>query len=547
MKYLSPLEMMYKWEIEKPNEIYLNQPINGIWHNWTYKEVMLEVRKMASYLISLNLRENSKIAILSKNCAHWIMSDLAIMMSGHVSVPLYPNLSSKMLNKILIHSESEILFVGKLDNFDNMRGGIPKGIRCITYPYYSQKYPKWDELTNDVEPINENVIRNELELSTIIYTSGTTGDPKGVMHKFRNFSFSATNAVKAAGLKDDVFFSYLPMCHIAERLLVEMGSIYSGGKVYFVESIDTFSDNLSAVSPTVFLGVPRIWTKFQQGILSKLSQKKLNFLLSIPLISIIIKNKIKKGLGLQKAKNIFTGAAPTPIPLIEWFKKLDICIQEAYAMTENTCYSHVTLSDKIKIGYVGKALPLCQVKLSDNNEILIKQGCLMDGYYKDTVLTNEIIKDGWLYTGDEGEIDSEGFLKITGRVKDIFKTSKGKYVAPSPIEMALSSNKNIEQVCIVGTGIPNPIALVTLSEIGLNKSKSDLSQSFENTLNIVNDKIESHETINKIVILNKEWTVENGFLTPTMKIKRKSIEKLYKNNYIEWYESETIIVFTDLN
>ena len=171
----------------------------------------------------------------------------------------------------------------------------------------------------------------------------------------------------------------------------------------------------------------------------------------------------------------------------------------------------------------------------------------MDGYYKDTVLTNEIIKDGWLYTGDEGEIDSEGFLKITGRVKDIFKTSKGKYVAPSPIEMALSSNKNIEQVCIVGTGIPNPIALVTLSEIGLNKSKSDLSQSFENTLNIVNDKIESHETINKIVILNKEWTVENGFLTPTMKIKRKSIEKLYKNNYIEWYESETIIVFTDLN
>ena len=545
MKYLSPLEMMYKWETEKPNEIYLNQPINGIWHNWTYKEVMLEVRKMASYIKSLDLRENSKIAILSKNCAHWIMSDLAIMMSGHVSVPLYPNLSSEMLNKILTHSESEILFVGKLDNFDNLRGGIPKGTNCITYPYYSQKYPNWDELTNDVEPINENIIRNELELSTIIYTSGTTGDPKGVMHKFRNFSFAATNAVKAAGLNKDVFFSYLPLCHIAERLLVEMGSIYSGGKVYFVESIDTFSDNLSSVSPTVFLGVPRIWTKFQQGILSKLPQKKLNFLLSIPLISIIIKNKIKKGLGLQKAKNIFTGAAPTPVPLIKWFKKLDIHIQEAYAMTENTCYSHVTLSNKIKIGYVGQALPLCEVKLSGNNEILIKHDALMEGYYKNTALTNEIIKDGWLHTGDEGEIDADGFLKITGRVKDIFKTSKGKYVAPSPIEMTLSSNKNIEQVCVVGTGIPNPIALVTLSEIGLNKSKSDLCQSLENTLNIVNDKIEFHEAINKIVILNKEWTVENGLLTPTMKIKRKSIEEIYKENYVFWFDLEHKIFFTD--
>ena len=201
MNYLSPLEMLYKWEREKENEIYLSQPINGVWHNWTWREVGLEVRKMAAYLQSLNLPKQSKIGVLSKNCAHWIMSDLAIMTSGHTSVPLYPNLSSDTLNKILIHSETKVLFVGKLDNFEAMQPGIPADMPCITYPFYSEDYPKWDDLTKDVSPLTDNVIREEMELATIIYTSGTTGDPKGVMHKFYNFSFATVNAVKALPLK----------------------------------------------------------------------------------------------------------------------------------------------------------------------------------------------------------------------------------------------------------------------------------------------------------------------------------------------------------
>ena len=543
MKYLSPLEMMYKWEEEKGNEVFLSQPINSIWHDWTWKEVMLEVRKMAAYIKRLDLEEKSKIAILSKNCAHWIMSDLAIMMSGHISVPLYPNLSAKILNKILIHSETKMMFVGKLDDFEKMKSGIPSDVNCVTYPFYSQDYPKWNDLIRDVSPIEENVIRDDNELATIIYTSGTTGDPKGVMHKFFNFSFATTNAVNALPLKDESFFSYLPLCHIAERLLIEMGSIYCGGKVSFAESLDTFAQNLSYSQPSVFLGVPRIWTKFQQGILSKLPQKKLNILLSIPIISSVIKKKIQKGLGLSKARNVFTGAAPTPASLIKWFESLGIIIQEAYAMTENTCYSHVSFREKIKIGYVGQALPLCDVKLSDQNEIMIKHDALMDGYYKDEEQTNGTIKDGWLYTGDEGEIDSEGFLKITGRVKDIFKTSKGKYVAPSPIELKLSANKNIEQVCIVGTGIPQPIALVVLSDRGKNKTKEDLISSLEKTLEVVNPKLEKHEKIHNIIIVKEEWTIENNLLTPTMKIKRNAIEKIYRINYEEWYDSSKRIVF----
>ncbi len=540
MKYLSPLEMLYKWEKEKPNEIFLSQPINGVWHNWSWEEFGAEVRKMAAYLKQLNLPNESKIGLLSKNCAHWLMTDMAIMMSGHVSVPLYPNLNAETLSKILSHSETKLLFVGKLDNYNEMKEGVPDEMTCISFPFYSEDYPKWDDLLKNIYPLKEDIIRKPNELATIIYTSGTTGVPKGVMHKFFNFSFATTNAVNIIPLKEESFFSYLPLCHIAERLLVQMGSLYCGGRVSFAESLDTFAKNLSDVSPTIFLGVPRIWTKFQQGILSKIPQKRLTMLLKIPIISTIIKNKIKINIGLSKANNVFTGAAPTPVSLIKWFAHLGINIQEAYAMTENTCYSHVTLNNKIKIGFVGEPLPLCQVKLSSRKEILIKHDALMDGYYKMENETNQTIVNGWLHTGDEGFIDDEGFLKITGRVKDLFKTTKGKYVAPSPIEMKISANKNIEQVCVVGDDLPQPIALLVLSEKGKNILHEDLKISLNRTLENMNNILENHEKIHNFIVLDQPWTVENKLLTPTMKIKRNLIEKKYSIFYKDWFDKESI-------
>ena len=540
MTYFSPLEMLYKWEQETPDQIYLSQPINGEWHHWTWKEFGKEVRKMAAFLKSLDLAKESKIALLSKNCAHWLMADMAIMMSGHVSVPLYPNLSSETLSKILKHSESKLLFVGKLDNYNNMKSGVPNNMNCITFPFYSEDYPDWNEVTKDINPISEDIFRGEKELATIMYTSGTTGEPKGVMHKFYNFAFATTNAVNTLSLKDAKFFSYLPLCHIAERLLVQMGSLYSGGRVSFAESLETFTDNLAEVSPTVFLGVPRIWTKFQEGILTKLPQSKLDLFLKIPLISFLIKRKIRKGLGLSNASNVFTGAAPTPVALIDWFSRLGINIQEAYAMTENTCYSHVTLNNNIKLGSVGQPLPLCQVKISEDKEILIRHDALMDGYFKMPEETKNTIIDGWLHTGDEGEIDSDGFLKITGRVKDLFKTSKGKYVAPSPIEMKISANSNIEQICVVGYQLPQPIGIIVLSLEGKKKLAKDLIVSLTKTLNEVNQDLDKHEMIHNLVVLKEDWTVENKLLTPTMKIKRKEIEKLYNANYQKWFEGERV-------
>jgi len=546
MNYPLPLDMMYRWEKESPNLVFMRQPINGKWHEWTWKETGQEVRKMAAYLKNLNLEPGTRIAMISKNCAHWIISDLAIMMAGHTGVPLYPNLNAETIRQILEHSESKVLLVGKLDGWSAMRSGVPENVQCIAFPFYTEPgYPEWYELMKNVQPLRDDVHRDRNDLATIIYTSGTTGMPKGVMHKFHNFGWAAKQAMDELQLKPHTqrFFSYLPLCHIAERLLVEMGSIYTGSVVSFAESLDTFAKNLAESEPTVFLGVPRIWSKFQQGILTKMPQKKLDLFLKIPILNGIVKKKIKAGLGLANAENVFTGAAPTPAALINWFAKLDINIQEAYAMTENCCYSHVTRNNAIKVGFVGQPLPECEVKLSPQKEILIKHEAMMDGYYKEPAMTAETLVDGWLHTGDEGFIDSKGFLKITGRVKDLFKTSKGKYVAPSPIEMRISANADVEQVAVVGDGIPQPIVLLVLSESGMKKSKSEVTDSILKTIGEVNTQIDQHEQVKVAIIVKTPWTVENELLTPTMKIKRNPIEKIYRSHYEKWYASKDAVIW----
>lgn len=545
MSHPLPLDMLYRWEKEVPDMVYMRQPINGQWKEWTWKETGQEVRKMAAHLKSLNFEPGSKIALISKNCAHWMITDMAVQMAGHTFVPLYPNLNAETVKLVLDHSETKLLFVGKLDAWESMRSGVPDSVKCIAFPFYTEDgYDEWYDVVKDVAPITEDIHRNPSDMATIIYTSGTTGMPKGVMHKFSNFGWAAEKAMNELQLGSHTqrFFSYLPLSHIAERLLVEMGSIYTGSQVSFAESLDTFAANLAETKPTVFLGVPRIWTKFQQGILGKMPQKKLDLFLKIPILNGIVKNKIKAGLGLGEAVNCFTGAAPTPVSLMEWFAKLDINIQEAYAMTENTCYSHVTRNDAIKYGFVGQPLPNCDVKLGEGDEIMIKHEAIMDGYYKEPQMTAETITDGWLHTGDEGFIDPTGFLKITGRVKDLFKTSKGKYVAPSPIEMLISSNADIDQVCVVGDGIPQPIALIVKSEIGEKKSLEELLASLQATIKEVNPELDHHEQVKKIVIVKEAWTVENSLLTPTLKIKRNPIEKIYKMRYEEWYENGDAVV-----
>lgn len=538
--------MLYHWEKTNPNKVFLKQPFDNTWRSWTWKQTGEEVRKLAAAITVQQLPVNSNIALLSKNCAHWIICDLAIMMAGHVSVPLYPNLQAGTVEQIMEHSEAKLLFVGKLDDWKAMKPGVPGDVKCIAFPFCDHEgCESWKSFADGSLPIQEDITRNADELCSIIYTSGTTGMPKGVMFTFGSFSFVANNAINHLGFKgSDRFFSYLPLSHIAERMLVQMISLYMGAEVSFAESLQQFPNNLREARPTVFLGVHRIWGKFQEGVLAKLPQAKLNLLLKIPLLSSVIKRKIKKQLGLNDATIVITGAAPTPVSLIKWFARIGIQIQEAYAMTENCCYSHINPRKNIRTGFVGQPFPYCDVKLSGENEILIKHNALMAGYYKEPTKTEEVFTaDGFLKTGDEGFIDKEGFLKITGRVKDLFKTAKGKYVAPSPIEMKLMSNTDLEQVCVVGSGLPQPLAIITLSARAKKKTAEEIEPNLKNTIRLVNTDLDAHEKLYKMVIVRDEWTVENGLLTPSFKIKRNQLEKKYAALYPEWDNSKSTIIW----
>ena len=546
MQYESPLSRLYHWEKAAPDKIYLKQPIDGEWHTWTWEQTATEIRQLAAALVAQQLPPNSHIAMISKNCAHWIICDLAIMMAGHISIPLYPNLQPATIQQILEHCEANLLFAGKLDDWDNMKAGVPEDLRCVAFPFCkNDNCEDWTSFVGKHQPLQGNPDRKKNEICSIIYTSGTTGMPKGVMFTFESFGFVGQQATQYLGFKSsERFFSYLPLSHIAERMLIEMISLYCGGQISFAESLQTFPRNLAETKPTVFLGVHRIWTRFQQGILAKIPQKKLSLLLKIPILSMIIKKKIKKQLGLGEATTIFTGAAPTPPALIKWFESIGVRIQEAYAMTENCCYSHVTLPNNIKIGYVGQPLPHCQVRLGDSNEIQIKHKALMVGYYKEDQMTREAFTaDGFLKTGDEGYIDEDGFLKITGRVKDLFKTAKGKYVAPSPIEMKFSANADVEQICVVGSGLAQPVALITLSAEARKRSPEEISARLTGTLQHINSMVDAHEKLEKAVVLQEEWTIDNNLLTPSFKIKRNEIEKRYASFYSAWYDSENVIIW----
>jgi len=541
--YPTLIDKFCAFEASQPDQLFLSEPVNGTYKNFTWAQAGQQVRKMAAALNAMGLGKDDKVAILSKNCAHWIMADLAISFAGCVSVPMYPNMTADSIQQILEHSEAKAVFFGKLDGADQMRKGVPEHLMVIGFPFYLEKNTQnWDDLVAQHEPVQGNPVKDSMALATIIYTSGTTGQPKGVMHNFHAIGFAVDRFLNhIPQIKKEVFFSYLPLCHVAEKMLVKCGAIFTGSTIYFVENLDSFNANLVHTQPTVFLAVPRIWEKMQEGVLSKMPQKKLSTLLSIPIISSVIKKAIKKKLGLSKARFIFTGASPISVALQEWFAKLDIIILEAYGMTENSALSHANRVGHHKFGTVGQTYENVEVRLSAENEVQVKSDASMLGYYKEPGLTAESFEDGFLKTGDEGSIDENGYLTITGRIKDQFKTSKGKYIMPAPIETKLLEHPLISQACVVGSGMTSAFVLCTLTPT--DQASEGLESDLGNFLDQVNSRLDHHERLSKMVICKEEWSIPNGLLTPTLKIKRKSIESYYGNNYDEWLKEEKKVIF----
>lgn len=548
-----PLQCLYRWEQERGDQIFLTQPMGaGQVQDITWAQAADQARRIATWLKAQGWPEGSRVAIIGKNSAHWILADLAILMAGYVSVPIYPTFNGEALAYILAHSEAKACFVGKMDGIENLQTGIPADLPMITMPLAPMlKSLLWTDLLAHNAPLAGTPAPHMDALCTIIYTSGTTGKPKGVVQTFRAIAWALSSATRRVQMGDaERYISYLPLAHVAERMLIEQGALRFGGHIFFAESLDTFVADLQRARPTVFFSVPRLWVKFQQGVFAKIPAEKLKRLLGIPIIGGLVRRKILKGLGLDQCRIAAGGAAPMPADVLQWYRKLGLDLIEVYGMTENCGVSHATLPGGRDTGSVGLPYDGVDSRIEPTTgEIQMRSNALMQGYYKDPAATAEAMTDdGWLRTGDKGKIDAQGNLSITGRVKDIFKTSKGKYVAPAPIEDLLVLHPDIEACAVTGANFSQPLGLVMLSQDAVARcaspeARAALTESLARHLADTNARLEPHEKLDCLAAISTAWTPENGFVTPTLKVKRMRVEEAYANQYESWLAQRQPVVW----
>lgn len=554
MKLKTAIEYFYDWETNDPNRIFLRQPYGKIWKTNTYAQAGKEARRMTAALQALGLKEGDHIGIYSKNCYHWIITDLAIMMGGFVSVPFFASLPKEQLQEVVIKGDIKVLFVGKLDKWDEHPKGIPAHVQIIRFPYYEgnavvKEGLDWEELVKNNAPVTTRYIPNIDAVWSILFTSGTTGSPKGAMLTHRSPATvmddeSRNNELGIGTLKNVQLLSFLPLNHVGERIAIEMLCLWTGGTMSFVESIHTFAQNLQDTQPTFFFAVPRIWTKIQKGIFERIPEKVLNTLLAIPIVSYFIKKILCQKMGFGRLKITLTGAAITPTHLKEWYRKLGINLREVYGMTECCGSATLTPIGEFSSDNVGKPLKGFELKIAPNTgEVLYRSSQQMIGYYKEPEKSAEMLKDGWIHSGDKGSLDKDGNLRIIGRIGDTFKTAKGKFIIPTGIEAELTKIPVIEQVCVVGLGIEQPLALVNLSEMAQSMDKSVIEHDLRTALETVNVTLNNYEKISTIVITHETWSEQNQLLTPTLKTRRGKINDKYSGRYQQWSEQKNKVIW----
>jgi long-subunit acyl-CoA synthetase (AMP-forming) len=554
------LDHVYEHEARLADQVYLTQPVGGgEVVDYTWAEVMEQARRMAAHLKAQGFEPGARVAILSKNCAHFIIAELAIWMAGGTTVAIFPTESADTVGYVLGHSEASLLFVGKLDIWERQAPGVPADLPRIALPLAPDsaraEYPNWDEVVAATAPLEGRPQRGPEDLAMLIYTSGSTGTPKGVMVSFRAFTRAAEGIVgdlrsRIGQGTEGRMLSYLPLAHSFERSWVAGSSLVDGRtRVYFAETLDTFLQDLRRARPTMFISVPRLWLKFQQGVFAKMPPGKLDRLLSIPILGRLVAKKVLTGLGLEQVKQAGSGSAPLPADLIRWYRRLGLQLFEGYGMTEDNSYSHTSNERYSEPGYVGVPMPGVEVRLSGEGEVLIKSPGQFSGYYKQPELTAEsFTEDGFFRTGDLGERSPEGMLKITGRAKELFKTAKGKYVAPAPIENQLNMHPMVEMAMVSGVGQSAAFGLVVLEET-LHARRDDpgtrreVEAELGRLLKEINARVADYEKLCMLVVADEPWSIENGCLTPTMKLKRTRVEAVVEDQLPGWYAARRPVVW----
>ena len=564
-----------------PLEKSFTTKYNGKWESISSQTFCDQAEYISNALIELGIQSQDKIAMISSNNrTEWSLMDVGLLTIGAVNVPIYPTISSKDYEYILNHSESQYCFVSDQEVYDKVMA-IKKNVNSLKKVYSFDQIEgcaHWSELleAGKEKPHQETVQKRRDEvksedLATIIYTSGTTGVPKGVMLSHNNVVSNVISSSKRLPLTigNASALSFLPVCHIFERVILYI-YMYNSVSVYFAESVETIADNLREVKPEVMTAVPRLLEKVYDKIYAKgeeLSGVKQNLFYWAVNIGLKyepyrqngawyeFKLKVAKKLILSKWKEalggnlelICSGSAPLQPRLQRVFTAAGMTLVEGYGLTETSPVISVCdmRSNNFKIGTVGKIIDGVQVKIADDGEILCKGPNVMMGYYKEEKLTDDVMTGDFFHTGDIGEIDEDGFLKITDRKKEMFKTSGGKYIAPQVIENQLKQSLFIEQIMVVGSGRKMPTALIQpniefvlkwLNEKGINcdslnnaVKETKLIQAFQSEIDVHNQYFGSWEQIKKFKLTPNEWTIVDGHLTPTMKLKRKVIAEKYSD------------------
>ncbi|AXT50518.1 long-chain fatty acid--CoA ligase [Aquimarina sp. BL5] len=577
------------YQLEKYNlDKALITKYDGKWVATSTKEYVEKANQISRGLLRLGVKPNDKVAIISSNNrTEWNIVDIGVLQIAAQDVPIYPTISQEDYEYVLNHSESVYCFVSDdevLQKVNNIKGNVPslKGVYSFNDIEGCDSWNKVLELGSDdsnqeeVEKLMASV--KEDDLATLIYTSGTTGRPKGVMLSHKNIVTNALHSsTRFAEFDGEVkALSFLPVCHIYERMLMYLYQ-YRGIGIYFAESLETISDNLKEIQPDMMTAVPRLLEKVYDKIIAKGAdltgvKKKLFFWAvelglkyepygangwwyekKLGIAKKLIFSKWQEALG-GNLKVIASGSAALQSRLARVFNAAGINVMEGYGLTETSPVISVNdIRDRgFKIGTVGKMLPETEVKIAEDGEILIKGPQVMIGYYKDEEKSKEVLKDGYFHTGDIGEIDSEGFLRITDRKKEMFKTSGGKYVAPQVIENAMKQSRFIEQIMVIGDGEKMPAAFIQLNfefvkdwanrkGISIGNSNEEIVSN-QTVIDRVQEEVDEHnekfgkwERIKRFELTSDEWSIEAEHLTPTMKLKRRVIKAKYQDLYSKIY------------
>ncbi|MDI1317157.1 long-chain fatty acid--CoA ligase [Flavobacterium sp.] len=579
-----PYHQLEKYNL--PDALVTKQ--NGQWIKTSTKEYLEKANTISRALLRMGIQKNDKIAIISSNNrTEWHIMDIGVLQTGAQTVPIYPTISETDYEYILNHSEAMYCFVSDeevLGKLNQIKANVPELKEVYSFNQIAD-CKNWAELLElGKDESNQDVVEDRknnvkpLELATIIYTSGTTGRPKGVMLSHNNI---VSNVLDSA---DRIPFtpgksralSFLPICHIYERMVTYIYQFY-GCSIYFGESLEKISDNIKEINPTVMTGVPRLIEKVYEKIIAKGSEltgikKRLFFWavdiglkyepygangawyeFQLKIARKLIFSKWKEGLG-GKLDLIVNGSAALQPRLARIFAAAEIYVMEGYGLTETSPVISVNdmRNTGFKIGTAGRIIRNVEVKIAADGEILCKGPNVMLGYYKDEVLTKEAIVDGYFHTGDIGEVDSDGFLKITDRKKEMFKTSGGKYIAPQLLENAMKQSRFIEQIMVIGDGQKMPAAFIQpnfefvkewakLHKLNIGTTNQDIISNREVISRIqqevdgVNEKFGNWEKIKKFELTPDLWTVQAGHLTPTMKLKRKIVMEKYINLFHKIY------------